>query len=117
MAMGNPLIVQWMAEWLVPGQAEQYVTMLNTEADPLVMAAWVGLLVTGLNMMPIGQLDGGHVAFGRSRGFRFTGTAIDVAGSVRVDRFRCVCGIFSSTRVLLDVDLGAIDGSASSAQS
>ena len=64
MSFGNPLIVQWIAQWIVPGQASQYVTMLNTEASPLMMAAWVGFLVTGLNMMPIGQLDGGHVAFG-----------------------------------------------------
>ena len=64
MSFGNPLIVQWMAQWLIPSQASQYVAVLNTEASPLMMAAWVGFLVTGLNMMPIGQLDGGHVAFG-----------------------------------------------------
>jgi membrane-associated protease RseP (regulator of RpoE activity) len=64
MTVGQPLIVQWLAQYLVPGQADQYVSLLNTECSPLLMAAWVGLLVTGLNMMPVGQLDGGHVAFG-----------------------------------------------------
>ncbi len=62
--LGQPLLVQWLAAWLVPDTASEFISVANTEASPLLMAGWVGLLVTGLNMMPLGQLDGGHVTFG-----------------------------------------------------
>ena len=61
--IGHPLLVQWLADLLREGGASTLPT-INSEINPWLMAGWTGLLVTGLNMVPMGQLDGGHVTFG-----------------------------------------------------
>ena len=39
----------------------------SVRLHPTFVAAWVGLLATGLNLLPLGQLDGGHMLYAISR--------------------------------------------------
>jgi membrane-associated protease RseP (regulator of RpoE activity) len=59
-----PLLIQWLAELVgVEGYQSDNPIVWNNQLNPFFAAAWVGLLITGLNMMPVGQLDGGHIAY------------------------------------------------------
>jgi membrane-associated protease RseP (regulator of RpoE activity) len=56
---GEPLAFRWMAR-LVHGAIRDDQTLVMGQWG---MAAWFGLFVTALNLMPIGQLDGGHLTY------------------------------------------------------
>jgi len=59
-----PVVAQWMMQWAHPGvpwAADRWIAL--SELNPLFMAGWVGMLITGLNMLPISQLDGGHTMY------------------------------------------------------
>ncbi len=72
--LNSPLVVKWMiqaqgAAQMVDDNSGQ--RSLNTgewigirQVNPFFMAGWVGMLITGLNMLPISQLDGGHTIYG-----------------------------------------------------
>jgi membrane-associated protease RseP (regulator of RpoE activity) len=49
-------IMNWMVHGSVPDSA-------NIILHPIAFSGWIGLLVTSLNLLPVGQLDGGHVAY------------------------------------------------------
>ena len=57
-----PAIARWMLEQAHPQWAGREWVALS-QLNPYFMAGWVGMLITGLNMMPISQLDGGHTIY------------------------------------------------------
>jgi len=58
---GLPLLLHWISFFFIgqPSPVGSQDVMINQVA----WAAWAGLLVTFLNLIPAGQLDGGHVIF------------------------------------------------------
>ncbi len=59
MSFGEPLILQWMITLVHGPLAEHQEVILN----PMMFAGWVGIFITALNLIPIGQLDGGHILY------------------------------------------------------
>jgi Zn-dependent protease len=58
-----PLAMQLAVDHFHPGEYNPRVGVPMDRVNPYVMAGWVGLIITGLNMMPVSQLDGGHVLY------------------------------------------------------
>ncbi len=57
--MGESILFSKLAEIVLGIEPEGYDTLLH----PMAYAGWAGLFVTALNLLPIGQLDGGHVIY------------------------------------------------------
>jgi membrane-associated protease RseP (regulator of RpoE activity) len=55
---GNPPLMKFFIALFHPG-----VRPGNLLLNPVALAAWVGLFATALNLLPIGQLDGGHIIY------------------------------------------------------
>lgn len=63
LAFDCPLLAQGMLRAVEPPGWEPGKLVWLNQLNPYFMAGWVGLLITGLNMLPISQLDGGHVIY------------------------------------------------------
>jgi membrane-associated protease RseP (regulator of RpoE activity) len=57
--LGDSLLMKIFTNIIFPDLSDGYDILLH----PIAFAGWIGLLVTMLNLLPIGQLDGGHIAY------------------------------------------------------
>jgi membrane-associated protease RseP (regulator of RpoE activity) len=58
LVFGTPLIIRFFENIFFPGVNPDTIYL-----HPMARAAWVGIFATALNLLPIGQLDGGHIVY------------------------------------------------------
>lgn len=58
-SLGDSLLFSVLAKLILGVTPEGHDIVLH----PVAFAGWIGFLVTSLNLIPIGQLDGGHIAY------------------------------------------------------
>jgi membrane-associated protease RseP (regulator of RpoE activity) len=65
--LGDSILTKAFRLWFLPSATAVHLS-------PAAFAGWAGALITGLNLLPLSQLDGGHVAYGLlGRGQRWLG--------------------------------------------
>jgi Zn-dependent protease len=102
MMFADPLLAKLLMHWLRPDFAPNTELVVN----PVYMAGWVGMFVTGLNMMPVSQLDGGHVIYAL---FLKRGHWIARAFLLTAMAFVVFSGQYSWTLMLVLVTLIGVD--------
>ena len=78
---GNALLLHWL-RYFFTGQPSP-LGSLDVTISPVAWAGWVGLLITSLNLIPAGQLDGGHIfhlLFGQKQAKRILPVILVVLG-------------------------------------
>ncbi|MFM8281926.1 MAG: site-2 protease family protein [Planctomycetaceae bacterium] len=102
----NPFALAPLAGWIQGLVRPDLPAGTTVAPNALFMAGWMGLLVTGLNMLPVSQLDGGHVCravFGPRGNWVARGTLLAAIATVVVlGRFNWVAMVVLVT--LLGVD-------------
>ncbi len=57
--LGNSIILSFIVNFLHGAIPKNH----DLSFSPMAFAAWLGLFVTALNLLPVGQLDGGHIIY------------------------------------------------------
>ncbi|MBF0505520.1 MAG: site-2 protease family protein [Nitrospirae bacterium] len=59
LSLGDSILFSLLSRMVLGVTPEHYDVLLH----PVAFAGWIGLFITSLNLIPIGQLDGGHIAY------------------------------------------------------
>lgn len=78
LTLGEPLLFQWGAQLVFGTLPEGHTINMH----PMVFASWFGMLATALNLLPFGQLDGGHITYATLGRWSTPISLLTVAGAI-----------------------------------
>jgi len=81
--LGFPLAFQWCARFMHLGTPLESLSL-----HPIAAAAWVGMFATALNLLPGGQLDGGHILYSVSPKLHRAVSILTVLALIPLAKFR-----------------------------
>ncbi|HHN63840.1 MAG TPA: site-2 protease family protein [Nitrospirae bacterium] len=95
LVLGDSIIFSILSRIIVGVPPEGKDVLLH----PVAFAGWIGFFVTAMNLLPIGQLDGGHISFalfGHRRHRRISFFLATTLALVGISRLYLYSDIFSS---------------------
>ena len=81
--LGDSLLSKLLASWVGPPTPDGTTLLVH----PAAYAGWVGLLATAMNLLPIGQLDGGHVTYALSPRFHLWSSRVALVAMLALGVF------------------------------
>jgi len=89
LTLGDSLLFSFLSLVIVGHLPDSVDILLH----PVAFAGWIGLFITSMNLLPIGQLDGGHIAFA-ILGERHRYVSITLVAVLAIFGFFAIIGLF-----------------------
>ena len=89
LVLGDSLLFSFLSRVIVGDLPNSADILLH----PIAFAGWIGFFVTSMNLLPIGQLDGGHIAFA-ILGNRHRYVSITLVAALAMFGFLAIMGVY-----------------------
>ena len=101
--LGKPLLHQAAVKMMFGAVPDGHMVSLH----PMVFGCWFGMLATALNLLPFGQLDGGHITYAVLKRFSSPISLVTVAGAVAMTWFSSSYVVLTLMMIAMLVFLGS----------
>jgi membrane-associated protease RseP (regulator of RpoE activity) len=106
LTLGFPPIFYFVHRLLhivAPSHATAALALSKVYLHPMAVAAWVGMYATALNLLPSGQLDGGHIVYALAPRAHRSISWIAVVGLVYLGRFNYAWWVWAGLILVMNV--------------